>query len=73
MNRNELQGTWKEVKGKIKQQWGKVTDDELNKINGQYEALCGSLQRHYGYTKEEAEKHVNKFLEGQSSAISQNH
>ena len=63
MDKNQLVGSWHEVKGKVKQQWSKLTDDDLTRIHGKYEELCGSLQKHYGYTKEEAEKHIKNFLD----------
>ena len=41
VNKDVLQGKWKQMKGKVKQQWGKLTDDQLNQINGSYEELAG--------------------------------
>ena len=56
MNTDQLQGNWKQFKGKVKEQWGKLTDDDLTIINGQQEQLLGKLQERYGYTKEQAER-----------------
>ena len=61
MNKNIFQGKWEEIKGKIKQQWGKLTNDEIKKIEGNQQEIHGILQKHYGYSKEEAEKAINEF------------
>lgn len=62
MNKEILKGKWKEIKGQVKTQWGKLTDDELTKISGDYDQLSGSLQKQYGYKKDEAEAQINKFF-----------
>lgn len=62
MNWDEIKGDWKTFTGKVKAQWGKLTDDDLTQINGKRQELAGRLQKHYGHTKEEAEKHIDKFL-----------
>jgi uncharacterized protein YjbJ (UPF0337 family) len=51
-----MQGNWKQLKGKAKENWGKLTNDDLEVINGKYDQLVGKLQERYGYTKEQAEK-----------------
>ena len=51
----------KKIKGKAKQQWGKLTDDELDQIAGKRDQLVGTVQKRYGIAKEEAEKHVRRF------------
>ncbi len=61
MNNDTFKGKWKELKGKAKQQWGKLTDDDLDKIDGKSEELSGRIQKHYGKTKDEADKEVEKF------------
>jgi len=63
MNKDIIKGNWKEIKGKLKQQWGKLTDDEINQWEGSYEELEGTLQKKYGYQKEEAKKQINTFIE----------
>ena len=63
MNRDIVKGHWQEIKGKIKQQWGKITDDEIAEMNGTYDELQGKLQKTYGYQKEEARKNIDKFLD----------
>jgi len=61
MNKDLFQGKWHEVKGKIKEKWGKLTDDDLTEINGKKEALLGKLQSSYGYAKDKAEKELCDF------------
>ena len=56
MNWDQVQGKWKQFKGSAKQQWGKLTDDDLDFINGKREALIGKLQERYGIAREEAQK-----------------
>ena len=57
-----LQGKWLELKGQVKQQWGKLTDDDMTKLTGKQEELAGVLQQRYGYTKEKAESEINNWL-----------
>lgn len=64
MNSNILKGKWKQVRGKVKERWGELTDDELDQVEGKSAKLVGLLQEKYGYTKEEAEAKVSEFLEG---------
>jgi uncharacterized protein YjbJ (UPF0337 family) len=63
MNKDIIKGNWKEVKGKLKQQWGKLTDDEITQMHGSYEELQGTLQKKYGYQKEEAERQIETFVD----------
>jgi uncharacterized protein YjbJ (UPF0337 family) len=63
MNRDILEGKWKQLRGKIKEQWGKLTDDELDKAQGRFDTLSGLIQEKYGYAKEKAEEELNRFLE----------
>jgi len=65
MNWDEIKGDWKQFAGKVKAQWGKLTDDDLTHIGGKKDELVGKLQSHYGHTKEEAEKHVDAFLKSE--------
>jgi uncharacterized protein YjbJ (UPF0337 family) len=55
MNEDTIEGTWKQIAGKIKQKWGKLTNDDLQRASGQREYLLGRLQEHYGLAKEKAE------------------
>lgn len=63
MNKDIIKGNWKEMKGKIRQQWGNLTDDEITKMHGSYEELEGALQKKYGYNKEAAEQQIKQFVE----------
>ncbi len=58
MNWDIVEGNWKQFKGKIKEQWGNLTDDELDQIAGRRDQLAGRIQEHYGITKDEAEKQI---------------
>lgn len=58
MNTDIIAGNWKQLKGKVKEQWGKLTDDDLNVIEGKRDILAGKIQERYGVTKDEAEKHL---------------
>jgi uncharacterized protein YjbJ (UPF0337 family) len=60
---NVLKGNWKQLKGKVKEKWGELTDDELDQVKGESGQLVGLLQEKYGYTKQKAENEVNEFLE----------
>ena len=62
MNRDVLEGQWKQLKGKVKQQWGRLTDDELDVINGRYDELAGLIQERYGYSRDEAANELDMFL-----------
>lgn len=61
MNQDIFEGKWEEVKGKMKQAWGKLTDDDWKQIEGNQQELYGRLQKNYGYSKDEAEHAVKKF------------
>lgn len=61
MNKDIFEGKWTEYKGKIKEKWGKLTDNDITEINGKREALLGKIQTRYGYAKERAEKELNEF------------
>lgn len=61
MNWDEIQGKWKQAKGQAQQKWGKLTDDELDVIDGHREVLMGKVQERFGIEKEEAEKQVSEF------------
>lgn len=63
MNRDILEGQWKQIKGKVKQQWGRLTDDELEQMSGTYDELAGLIQERYGYSREEAMNELDMFLD----------
>ncbi|SDU32459.1 CsbD family protein [Stappia sp. ES.058] len=62
MNWDQIEGNWKEFKGKAQAQWGKLTDDELDQVNGRRVELVGLLQQKYGQGREEAEREVDSWL-----------
>jgi uncharacterized protein YjbJ (UPF0337 family) len=62
INEDILEGKWKQVKGKVRQQWGKLTNDQLDQISGRTEELVGLLQEHYGYSVARAQKEVDDFV-----------
>jgi len=61
MNKEQATGNWNVLKGKVKEQWGKLTDDDLTILEGNRDQLVGSIQKRYGLAKEEAERQVNEF------------
>lgn len=60
MNKDIFEGKWKQMRGQAKLWWGKLTDDDLDKVNGKYDKLIGLLQEKYGYTKQQAEAEYQK-------------
>ncbi len=60
MNNDIFEGKWKQLRGKAKVWWGKLTDDDLDKVEGNYDKLVGLLQEKYGYTREQAEEEWEK-------------
>ena len=63
MNKDQMEGNWLQFKGKVKEQWGKLTDDDLDVIAGKRDQLVGKIQERHGLTKEEAEKQVHAWNE----------
>ena len=63
MNRNILEGKWKQLRGAVREKWGELTDDEFDQIAGNSDRLAGLLQERYGYTQMEAERQIDEFLE----------
>ncbi len=61
MNKEIFDGKWHEVKGKVKEKWGKLTDDDLTEIDGKKESLLGKLESRYGYEKNRAEKELEEY------------
>ena len=60
MNKDIFKGKWEQLKGNVQKEWGKLTDDDLDKIKGDSKILIGKLQEKYGMTKDEAKKEVEK-------------
>lgn len=64
MNWDQLQGDWTKFRGRVKEQWGKLTDDDLDVIEGRREQLVGSIQKAYGIQKEKADREVDAWFGG---------
>jgi uncharacterized protein YjbJ (UPF0337 family) len=61
MNKDQVEGNWKQFSGKVKEKWGKLTDDDLTQIAGKKDQLVGRIQERYGIKKEEAQKQLDDF------------
>lgn len=61
MNQDQVAGAWREIRGKLKAQWGKLTDDDLKQLEGNVQQLAGKLQQRYGLARAEAERQVQDF------------
>ena len=59
MNKDIIEGNWKQLKGKVQQKWGELTDDDFDVIAGKRDQLAGKVQERYGIAKDEAERQVN--------------
>jgi uncharacterized protein YjbJ (UPF0337 family) len=65
MNTDILRGKWNQLKGEVKSQWGKLTNDDLDRIEGDTDKLIGRVQERYGYAREQAVREVDDFLRRQ--------
>lgn len=63
MNKDILIGNWRQLRGQVKEYWGRLTDDEIDQIDGRADRLAGKLQERYGYNREEAEEAVRDFMD----------
>ena len=70
MNADQLKGKWKQFKGKLKEKWGKFTDDDLQQIEGNYEKFVGKAQERYGDKKEELMKWADQCIRSRRRMIS---
>ena len=61
MNWDRIKGSWREYKGMAQQQWGKLTDDDLDQVEGRREELAGKIQNRYGIAKDEAERQIDEW------------
>jgi uncharacterized protein YjbJ (UPF0337 family) len=69
MNWNQIRAQWKDIKGKARVQWGKLTDDELSRMQGNREQLEAALQKRYGLAKDEAQRQVDDWTQRLKAAI----
>jgi uncharacterized protein YjbJ (UPF0337 family) len=65
MDWDRISGSWKQVKGKVKEKWGNLTDDDLDKINGRRDQLEGKIQEKYGFAKDKVRRDVDDWLKAQ--------
>jgi uncharacterized protein YjbJ (UPF0337 family) len=65
MNDDTLKGQWTQIKGRVREQWGKLTDDDITRIEGKSEQLVGRLQERYGWAKEDAQREVDNWMRDQ--------
>ena len=63
MNRQQLQGNWKQIKGRVKQKWGELTNDDLDEIEGRWQVLVGKIQERYGKDRAAAEEEVEQWFD----------
>jgi uncharacterized protein YjbJ (UPF0337 family) len=68
MNWDQIEGKWKQTSGKVREKWGKLTDDDLTVIDGRRDQLVGKIQERYGLAKEAAEKQVDEFIRAYNAA-----
>jgi uncharacterized protein YjbJ (UPF0337 family) len=61
MNSDQFEGKWKQLKGSVKQRWGKLTDDDVTTLSGKKDELVGKLQERYGITKEQAQREADEW------------
>jgi len=69
MNEDILKGKWRQIKGEVKSRWGKLTDDDMDRVEGDAEKLIGRVQERYGYQRDEAQKEVDDFVRNHKDAI----
>lgn len=62
MNWDQVAGSWKQFRGRVQEQWGRLTDDDLDVIDGQREQLAGMIQERYGMAREEADREIQEWL-----------
>ena len=65
MNQDVLKGKWMQMKGEVRRQWGKLTDDDIDQIQGNAEIMAGKLQERYGWGRDEAQREVDAFMRRQ--------
>jgi uncharacterized protein YjbJ (UPF0337 family) len=68
MNQDILKGQWKQLQGRVRKQWARLTDDDIGQIKGDREVLLGKLQEYYGKSRDEAERELDNWLEDPRAA-----
>jgi uncharacterized protein YjbJ (UPF0337 family) len=69
MNKDVFEGKWKQVRGEVRGWWGKLTDDDLDKVGGQFDVFAGLLQEKYGYSRGQAEEEIEKQMNTYESKL----
>jgi uncharacterized protein YjbJ (UPF0337 family) len=69
VNKDVFEGKWKQVRGEAKVWWGKLTDDDLDKVAGKFDVFAGLLQEKYGYSRERAEEEIEKRVNEQGAKL----
>ena len=69
MNEDILKGKWRQIKGEVKSRWGKLTDDDMDRAEGDAEKLIGRVQERYGYQRDQAQREVDDFLRGHKDTM----
>ena len=70
MNQHVLQGKWRQLRGGFKKQWGRLTDDDLRRIQGSLDQILGVVQQRYGYTRSQAEQEIDRYLDAYQDQMS---
>ncbi|MBV9768314.1 MAG: CsbD family protein [Bryobacterales bacterium] len=73
MNWDRVEGNWKQIKGKAREQWGKLTDSDWEQVAGKKDQLVGRIQERYGISRDEAQKQADEWAKAQSDASYQEH
>ena len=63
MNEDVFEGKWKQLKGEAQEEWGRLTGDDIDRVEGNFNKLVGQLQEKYGYSREKAEEQIENFME----------
>lgn len=69
MNSDQFEGKWKQLKGQVKQRWGKLTDDDVTALGGKKDELVGKIQERYGITREQAEREADEWARASAAEI----
>lgn len=72
MNSDQFEGKWKQLKGSVKQRWGKLTDDDITRMSGKKDELVGKLQERYGITREQAMKEADEWARAANTDLDAN-
>jgi uncharacterized protein YjbJ (UPF0337 family) len=69
MNQDVIAGKWKQMRGEMKQWWGKLTDDDLDRVDGAMDKLAGALQERYGWERDRAEREIKQRFDGYNGDV----